>query len=44
MVAILNDAMYEIQSQENLKDFKVVLTYAKTKFERTVFHQIDHVA
>jgi ATP-dependent Clp protease ATP-binding subunit ClpX len=44
MEAIMNDAMYEIPSQENLKDFKVDLTYAKTKFERTVFHQIDHVA
>jgi len=44
MEAIMNDAMYEIPSQENLKDFKVDLTYAKTKFERTVFHQNDHVA
>ena len=44
MEAIMNDAMYEIPSQENLKDFKVDLTYAKTKFERTVFLQIDHVA
>ena len=44
MEAIMNDAMYEIPSQENLMDFKVDLTYAKTKFERTVFHQIDHVA
>lgn len=44
MEAIMNDAMYEIPSQENLKDFQVDLTYAKTKFERTVFHQIDHVA
>ena len=44
MEAIMNDVMYEIPSQENLKDFKVDLTYAKTKFERTVFHQIDHVA
>lgn len=44
MEAIMNDAMYEIPSQESLKDFKVDLTYAKTKFERTVFHQIDHVA
>ena len=44
MEAIMDDAMYEIPSQENLKDFKVDLTYAKTKFERTVFHQIDHVA
>ena len=44
MEEIMNDAMYEIPSQENLKDFKVDLTYAKTKFERTVFHQIDHVA
>ncbi len=44
MEAIMNDAMYEIPSQENLKEFKVDLTYAKAKFERTVFHQIDFVA
>ena len=44
MEAIMNDAMYEIPSQENLKEFNVDLTYAKAKFERTVFHQIDFVA
>ncbi len=44
MEAIMNDAMYEIPSQENLKEFKVDLAYAKAKFERTVFHQIDFVA
>ena len=44
MEAIMNDAMYEIPSQENLKEFQVDLAYAKSKFERTVFHQIDFVA
>lgn len=44
MEAIMNDAMYEIPSQKNVKDFNVDITYAKTKFERTVFHQINHVA
>jgi ATP-dependent Clp protease ATP-binding subunit ClpX len=44
MEAIMNDAMYEIPSQENLKEFHVDLAYAKAKFERTVFHQIDFVA
>jgi ATP-dependent Clp protease ATP-binding subunit ClpX len=44
MEAIMNDAMYEIPSQENLKEFQVDLAYAKAKFERTVFHQIDFVA
>ncbi len=44
MEAIMNDAMYEIPSQENLKEFNVDLAYAKAKFERTVFHQIDFVA
>ena len=44
MEAIMNDAMYEIPSQENLKKFNVDLAYAKAKFERTVFHQIDFVA
>jgi len=44
MEAIMNDAMYEIPSQENLKEFNVDLAYAKAKLERTVFHQIDFVA
>ena len=40
----INMVASEETSEENLKDFKVDLTYAKTKIERTVFHQIDHVA
>jgi len=32
MEAIMNDAMYEIPSQENLKEFNVDLAYAKAKF------------
>lgn len=44
MEAIMNDAMYEIPSAENVKVFSVDLKYAKEKFERTVFHRIDRVA
>jgi ATP-dependent Clp protease ATP-binding subunit ClpX len=44
MEAIMTDAMFEIPSQTNLKDFKVDLAYAKSKFERTVFHQMKVVA
>lgn len=44
MEAIMTDAMFEIPSQTELKDFKVDLAYAKSKFERTVFHQMKVVA
>ncbi len=44
MEAIMTDAMFEIPSQTDLKDFKVDLPYAKSKFERTVFHQMKVVA
>jgi ATP-dependent Clp protease ATP-binding subunit ClpX len=44
MEAIMTDAMFEIPSQTNLKEFKVDLAYAKSKFERTVFHQMKVVA
>lgn len=44
MEAIMTDAMFEIPSQTDLKDFKVDLAYAKSKFERTVFHQMKVVA
>ncbi len=44
MEAIMTDAMFEIPSQTDLKDFKVDLVYAKSKFERTVFHQMKVVA
>ncbi len=44
MEAIMTDAMFEIPSQTDMKDFKVDLSYAKSKFERTVFHQMKVVA
>jgi ATP-dependent Clp protease ATP-binding subunit ClpX len=44
MEAIMTDAMFEIPSQTDLKDFTIDLTYAKSKFERTVFHQMKVVA
>jgi ATP-dependent Clp protease ATP-binding subunit ClpX len=44
MEAIMIDAMFEIPSQTDLKEFNVDLAYAKSKFERTVFHQMKVVA
>lgn len=44
MEAIMTDAMFEIPSQSELTDFMIDLTYAKSKFERTVFHQMKVVA
>lgn len=44
MEAIMTDAMFEIPSQTDLNDFTIDLTYAKSKFERTVFHQMKVVA
>jgi ATP-dependent Clp protease ATP-binding subunit ClpX len=44
MEAVMTDAMYEIPSQTDLKKFEVDLAYAKSKFERTVFHQMKVVA
>jgi ATP-dependent Clp protease ATP-binding subunit ClpX len=44
MEAVMTDAMYEIPSQTELKKFEVDLNYAKSKFERTVFHQMKVVA
>jgi ATP-dependent Clp protease ATP-binding subunit ClpX len=44
MEAIMTDAMFEIPSQTDLKDFTIDLTYAKSKFDRTVFHQMKVVA
>jgi ATP-dependent Clp protease ATP-binding subunit ClpX len=40
----MTDAMFEIPSQSELTDFTIDLTYAKSKFERTVFHQMKVVA
>ena len=44
MEAIMTDAMFEIPSQTDLKEFTIDLTYAKSKFERTIFHQMKVVA
>ncbi len=44
MEAIMTDAMFEIPSQSELTEFTIDLTYAKSKFERTVFHQMKVVA
>jgi ATP-dependent Clp protease ATP-binding subunit ClpX len=44
MEAVMTDAMYEIPSQTEMKNFEVDLNYAKSKFERTVFHQMKVVA
>lgn len=44
MEAIMTDAMFEIPSKTDLKDFTIDLPYAKSKFERTVFHQMKVVA
>ena len=44
MEAVMTDAMYEIPSQADMKTFEVDLNYAKSKFERTVFHQMKVVA
>ena len=44
MEAIMTDAMFEIPSQTEIKDFTIDLDYAKAKFERTVFHQMKVVA
>ncbi|MHA8065593.1 ATP-dependent Clp protease ATP-binding subunit ClpX [Aquirufa sp. ROCK2-A2] len=40
MEAIMTDAMFEIPSQDTLRSFEVDLSYAKDKFEKTVFHQL----
>lgn len=44
MEAIMTDAMFEIPSKEDVKTFTVDLSYAKEKFEKTVFHQMKVVA
>jgi ATP-dependent Clp protease ATP-binding subunit ClpX len=44
MEAVMIDAMYDIPSQSDIQHFEVDLDYAKSKFERTVFHQMKVVA
>lgn len=38
--AILNDAMFELPSSENVKDFRVKLNYAQEKFSRSKITQL----
>ncbi|MET3124929.1 ATP-dependent Clp protease ATP-binding subunit ClpX [Arcicella rosea] len=42
--SIITDAMFELPSQEDIKEFKISLEYARQKFERTVFHQMKKAA
>jgi ATP-dependent Clp protease ATP-binding subunit ClpX len=42
--SIITDAMFELPSQSDIKEFKVSLEYARQKFERTVFHQMKKAA
>jgi ATP-dependent Clp protease ATP-binding subunit ClpX len=42
--AIVTDAMFELPSQEDVKELTISLDYAREKFEKTVFHQMKKVA
>lgn len=42
--AIIVDAMYELPSSTDVKDFTITLSYAREKFERTIFHQMKRAA
>ncbi|MFY7890213.1 MAG: ATP-dependent Clp protease ATP-binding subunit ClpX [Spirosomataceae bacterium] len=42
--AIITDAMFELPSQTEIKEFVVSLDYAREKFERTTFHQMKKVS
>lgn len=42
--AIITDAMFELPSQDTIKEFEISLAYAREKFERTVFHQMKKAA
>lgn len=42
--AIITDAMFELPSQTEIKEFVVSLDYAREKFERTTFHQMKRVS
>jgi len=42
--AIITDAMFELPSQTEIKEFVVSLAYAREKFERTTFHQMKKVS
>jgi ATP-dependent Clp protease ATP-binding subunit ClpX len=42
--AIITDAMYELPSRPDIKNFTVTLDYARNKFERSAFNQLKMVA
>ncbi|MFT7436170.1 MAG: ATP-dependent Clp protease ATP-binding subunit ClpX [Psychromonas sp.] len=42
--AILTDAMYELPSQKNIKEFVLTLEYAKQKFEGSAYYDLKLVA
>jgi ATP-dependent Clp protease ATP-binding subunit ClpX len=42
--AIITDAMFELPSEPDIKEFTVTLSYAREKFERSTFHQMKKVA
>jgi ATP-dependent Clp protease ATP-binding subunit ClpX len=42
--AIITDAMYELPSATNVKNFTITKLYAIEKFEKTTFHQLSKVA
>lgn len=42
--AIITDAMFELPSEQSIKEFTITLDYAVEKFERSAFHQMKRVA
>jgi ATP-dependent Clp protease ATP-binding subunit ClpX len=42
--AIITDAMFELPSQDEIKEFNVTLEYARSKFEKTALHRMKKVA
>ncbi len=42
--AIMTDAMFELPSENNIKEFTVSKIYAVEKFEKTTFHKLSKVA
>jgi ATP-dependent Clp protease ATP-binding subunit ClpX len=42
--AIMTDAMFELPSEKNVKEFLISKQYCLEKFEKTTFHQLSKVA
>ncbi|WP_044173416.1 ATP-dependent Clp protease ATP-binding subunit ClpX [Flectobacillus major] len=42
--SIITDAMFELPSQEEIKEFHVTIDYARAKFEKTVMHKMKKAA